>query len=193
MGHHLHQDKVVSLFTVASSTPPLTLYLKKKFPSIPLSWFLHSNHQAARKHTSVENILLYRRKIKQFPNRLRTNQIKIVITLEILKFSLESRRTDKYYPINIEALLIFFCSLRCLTKQEIMGEQQKCSILSNELVRMLSNIHKDAPTRVREEVIEHFTRQMVNSRYGWRQSREIVVSGIQVSRRNSLERPTGTR
>ena len=54
-------------------------------------------------------------------------------------------------------------------------------------MRRLSNIHRHAPTRVREEVIEHFTQQMVNSGYGWRQTRDIVMSGIQGWRRK-LER-----
>ena len=60
-----------------------------------------------------------------------------------------------------------------------MGEQQKASILSNELIRRLSNINygfveKDEITRV----IEQFIRQMKNSGYGLKQTREITVCGL---------------
>ena len=61
------------------------------------------------------------------------------------------------------------------------------SILSNELVRRLSNIHKEVVGEELEEVVEHYISQLKNSGYSRKQSREVVVCGI-VGWRRKLER-----
>ena len=61
------------------------------------------------------------------------------------------------------------------------------AILSNELVRRLSTIHRDV---VREEiagVIETYISQLNTSGYGRKQTREIVICGV-VGWRRKLER-----
>ena len=60
-----------------------------------------------------------------------------------------------------------------------MSDNQKYSILSNDLVRRLSNINRDKITL--EEmlsVIERFIQMLVTSGYDRKQSREVVVSGL---------------
>ena len=68
-----------------------------------------------------------------------------------------------------------------------MSEHQKMSILSNELVRRLSNIHKEVVGEELEEVVEHYISQLKNSGYSRKQSREVVVCGI-VGWRRKMER-----
>ena len=60
-----------------------------------------------------------------------------------------------------------------------MGEHQKSSILSNELVRRLSNINIGRVDHSEVlEIIEKFIKQLKNSGYGNKQSRDLVVGGI---------------
>ena len=66
-----------------------------------------------------------------------------------------------------------------LMQRSAMGEQQKSSILSNELVRRLSNINHEKIEKAEiTEVIEKFIKQMKTSGYGLKQTREITISGI---------------
>ena len=55
---------------------------------------------------------------------------------------------------------------------------QKFQILSNELVRRLSNIDISLPLEERFETIEQYTRELKTSGYSIKQAREIVCSGI---------------
>ena len=66
-----------------------------------------------------------------------------------------------------------------IMERSAMGEKQKISILSNELVRRLSNINYgwvDKSEIIR--VIEQFIQQMKSSGYNLKQTREITVCGI---------------
>ena len=74
-----------------------------------------------------------------------------------------------------------------IMRRSAMSEQQKMSILSNELVRRLSNIHRDVLQEEIKEVTEHFITQLKNSGYERKQAREIVVCGV-VGWRRKLER-----
>ena len=66
-----------------------------------------------------------------------------------------------------------------IPEKSAMAQKQKMSILSNELVRRLSNICIDkAEAGEKRKVADHFTSQLKNSGYGRRMSREIVVAGI---------------
>ena len=64
-------------------------------------------------------------------------------------------------------------------KRSAISQHQKMSILSNEVVRRLSNInHKRAP---KEEIVKHmevFITEMVTSGYGRGETREIVAAGM---------------
>ena len=55
---------------------------------------------------------------------------------------------------------------------------QKFQILSNELVRRLSNIDISLPLEERIETTEQYTKELKTSGYSVKQSREIVCSGI---------------
>ena len=59
-----------------------------------------------------------------------------------------------------------------------MSEQKKMSILSNELVRRFSNIHRNVVAVVMQDVIEHYVGQLKTSGYSRKQSKEIVVCGV---------------
>ena len=52
-----------------------------------------------------------------------------------------------------------------IMKRSAMSEQQRLVILSNELVRRLSNIHREVLQDEIEEVVEHFITQLKNSGY----------------------------
>ena len=66
-----------------------------------------------------------------------------------------------------------------IMQRSAMSEQQKISILSNELVRRLSNVnHGWVEMSEVLEIIEKFIQQLKNSGYGIKQSREITVCGI---------------
>jgi hypothetical protein len=64
-------------------------------------------------------------------------------------------------------------------RRSAMGDQQKYSILANDLVRRLSNININ---RVSQEeimrIIEDFIQMLVTSGYERNQAREIIVSGV---------------
>jgi hypothetical protein len=64
-------------------------------------------------------------------------------------------------------------------QRSAMGEHQKAAILSNELVRRLSNINLGKVEHGEIiEVVEKFTQQLKNSGYSNKQSRDLVVGGI---------------
>ena len=66
-----------------------------------------------------------------------------------------------------------------IMKRSAMSQHSKVSILSNEIVRRLSNInHKMIPTKEIEEVVEVFICEMKTSGYERAETKEIVVSGI---------------
>ena len=66
-----------------------------------------------------------------------------------------------------------------LMEQSAMGDQQRHAILSNELIRRLSNINHQDPNLQEEttSTIETFTQQLKSSGYSRKGFREIVVSG----------------
>ena len=74
-----------------------------------------------------------------------------------------------------------------ILQRTAMSEHQKMSILSNELVRRLSTIHREVIEEEIEEVIEHYTTQLKNSDYSRKQAKEVVVCGI-VGWRRKMER-----
>jgi hypothetical protein len=74
-----------------------------------------------------------------------------------------------------------------IMQRTAMSEHQKLSILSNELVRRLSNIHREVVMDEIEEVIEHYITQLKNSGYSRKQTKEIIVCGV-VGWRRKLER-----
>ena len=74
-----------------------------------------------------------------------------------------------------------------IMQRSAMSENQKMAILSNEIVRRLSNIHRDVLEDELEEVIEHYISQLKNSGYSRKQAREAVVCGV-VGWRRKLER-----
>jgi hypothetical protein len=72
-------------------------------------------------------------------------------------------------------------------QKSAISEHQKMSILSNELVRRLSNIHKEVVAVKIEQVIEQYIGQLKASGYARKQAKEIVVCGV-VGWRRKLER-----
>ena len=65
-----------------------------------------------------------------------------------------------------------------IMEKSAMGEQQRYSILSNELIRRLSNLHQKIEMTEKINTIERFIQQMKTSGYSRGQTREAVVSGL---------------
>ena len=72
-------------------------------------------------------------------------------------------------------------------QRSAMSEHQRMAILSNEMVRRLSNIHRDVVEEELTGVVEQYIKQLKTSGYGRKQTREIIVCGI-VGWRRKLER-----
>ena len=65
-----------------------------------------------------------------------------------------------------------------IMEQSAMSDNQRHSILANELIRRLSNTnHEDQDTEETASIMEVFTQQLKSSGYSRKTSREIVVSG----------------
>ena len=66
-----------------------------------------------------------------------------------------------------------------IPENSAMSEKQKLNILSNDLIRRLSNVKIEKAEEGEEQrIIDHYTRQLKTSGYQRRKSREIVVSGV---------------
>ena len=65
-----------------------------------------------------------------------------------------------------------------MMQRSAQGEQQKMDILSNELVRRLSNVSEGVDFEESLQIVNHYTKQLKNSGYEWKQSREIVICGL---------------
>ena len=59
-----------------------------------------------------------------------------------------------------------------------MSEHQRISILSNELVRRLSNVHPDVVDQEITGIVEHYIVQLKTSGYDRKQIREIITCGV---------------
>ena len=65
-----------------------------------------------------------------------------------------------------------------IMRRSAMGEQQRMSILSNELIRRLSNVNMNILKEEVPGIIEHYTSQLKMSGYGRRQAREVICCGV---------------
>ena len=63
-------------------------------------------------------------------------------------------------------------------QRSAMSEHQRMAILSNELVRRLSTVHRDVVEEEIGGVIETYISQLKTSGYGRKQTREIVICGV---------------
>ena len=68
-----------------------------------------------------------------------------------------------------------------------MAERQKMDILSNGLVRRLSNVGNNIGQCEKDRIIDHFTQQLVNSGFERKQVYEIISSGLK-GYENKIER-----
>ena len=67
---------------------------------------------------------------------------------------------------------------RTLNKRTAMGENQKITILTQEVVRRLGNTMEGMKREEYEDIIDMFSQKLINSGYQEDQVRRIVVSGI---------------
>lgn len=66
-----------------------------------------------------------------------------------------------------------------IMNRSAMCDHQRFTILSNEIIRRLSNINfQEISTEEKIETIEKFIHQMKNSEYERKHVREAVVSGV---------------
>jgi hypothetical protein len=63
-------------------------------------------------------------------------------------------------------------------ERSAMSEQQRYSILSNELIRRMSKVHLSIGQEERLSIVEKFIKQLKTSGYSRLQAREAVVSGL---------------
>ena len=63
-------------------------------------------------------------------------------------------------------------------RKSSMAEKQKIDILSNEVVRRLSNIGENVGQCEKDHTIDHLTQQLMNSGYMRPQIYEIIISGL---------------
>ena len=75
-------------------------------------------------------------------------------------------------------------------RRSAMGEQQRMAILSNELIRRLSNVGKEVMDEEIIGIIEHYTYQLKMSEYERGQAREIIYMqwGHRVEGKDQQER-----
>lgn len=74
-----------------------------------------------------------------------------------------------------------------IMKRSAQGEQQKMDILSNELIRRMSNVCEDIDPSEKIAIVDHYTKQLKNSGYSWLQAKEVVTCGLE-GFRNKCER-----
>ena len=65
-----------------------------------------------------------------------------------------------------------------MMKRSAQSEQQKMDILSNELVRRMSNVCDKVESMEKVGIVDHYTKQLKNSGYSWTQAREVVTCGL---------------
>ena len=73
-------------------------------------------------------------------------------------------------------------------KRSAMGEQQRISILSNELIRRLSNVETSVVDEEMPKIIEHYISQLKTSGYERSQAREVICSGVVGWKRKIMRR-----
>ena len=61
-----------------------------------------------------------------------------------------------------------------------MCEQAKKSILANDLVRRLSNVHENVFENEKLFVIDKYTTKLKVSGYSQSQTKEVIISGVEV-------------
>jgi hypothetical protein len=75
-----------------------------------------------------------------------------------------------------------------IMKRSAMSEQQRMQILSNELIRRISNVQMSIVDEEMPEIIEHFTTQLKTSGYDRRLAKEIISCGVVGYRRKVMRR-----
>jgi hypothetical protein len=105
---------------------------------------------------------------------------KRLTTLDFMIWMVEGKLYHSYYEKEMKTQYT-------VMQRSAMSEHQKMAILSNELVRRLSNIHKDVLKEETEGVIEQYISQLKNSGFSRKQAKEIIVCGM-VGWRKKLDR-----
>ena len=67
---------------------------------------------------------------------------------------------------------------RTLDKRTAMGENQKVTILTQEVIRRLGNTGEGMRTEIYEDLVDNFSQKLINSGYNEDQVRRIILSGF---------------
>ena len=94
--------------------------------------------------------------------------------LPTLSFSLYMTKTGiehTYYekPMKNQTLIV---------ERSAIGRNQLMSIMTNEIRRRLEVIGNGVPQKDRDEIVNKYTQQLVNSEFSWKQCHDIIVSGL---------------
>ena len=102
--------------------------------------------------------------VHDFPNkRLATLDLELEVVRNRIIFS--------YFQKTMKTPLV-------IGEASAMSEHQKFSILTNEVIRRMSNISKEISCEERVKVVDQLTRELKNSGYGRKKAREIIVCGL---------------
>ena len=94
--------------------------------------------------------------------------------LPTLSFSLCSERTGlrhSYFEKSLQSQIMTM-------KRSSQSEQSKFNILVNELNRRFEVLDKDISLEERKNIVNHYTKQLVNSGYSTLQIKEIIESAL---------------
>ena len=75
-----------------------------------------------------------------------------------------------------------------IMKRSAMSEHQRMQILSNELIRLISNVQMSIVDEEMPQIIEHFTTQLKTSGYDRRLAKDIISCGVVGYRRKVMRR-----
>ena len=92
-------------------------------------------------------------------------------TLDFETEVVENQIIYSYYQKPMKTSLV-------LMERSAMSNHQKISIMANEVIRRLSNVHKTIPQREQNKIVDKLTQEMKNSGYSRKQSREAIVCGL---------------
>ena len=122
---------------------------------------------------SVSSMLTFTAEtIYNFENRMLAT---LDMQVEVIKVEHREEMVDQisfsYYQKPMKTPLVIGYS-------SAMGQHQKFSILSNEVIRRLSNLSPDRTSHERTRVIDEFTKELKSSGYSRAQAREVIVCGL---------------
>ena len=112
--------------------------------------------------------------VHDFPN-------KRLATLDLEVEVVDNQIIYSYFQKTMKTPLV-------IDERSAMSDHQKFSILTNEVIRRMSNISEKISIEEKVQVINSFTQELKNSGYNRKRAREIVVCGLMGLERKRMRR-----